>query len=201
MNLFEDLGHYLLFPDANRCAFCNSYTKDTICPDCEKKLLNLRCIDACSCYYYDGLVRQIIHDLKFNNKRYIYRAVALIMSCSLPKGDIITNVPISAKRKRTRGYDQSELIAKEIARICGVKYIPLLKKIKDTPAQSALDAAERRKNVIGAYECLPFSDIADKKIILIDDVITTGATMEECKKILYKNNIKNVTSFSFAKTK
>ena len=101
------------------------------------------------------------------------------------KYDLISWVPCSAIRRWTRGFDQSERLAKELSRMLNVPCICTLKKIKNTPKQSRqTDDAKRRANVLGAYKVVDPERIRDKKILLIDDVLTTGSTMSECGKML-----------------
>ena len=99
--------------------------------------------------------------------------------------DIITWVPISSRRRFSRGYDQSKLLAEALGKELGVPVISTLKKIRHTRPQSTLaDAAQRRANVLGAYKVRNPQAISGKQILLVDDVITTGATASECAKTL-----------------
>lgn len=99
--------------------------------------------------------------------------------------DILSWVPVSRLRKLKRGYDQSELLARAIAKELDCDIIPVLKKIRHTPPQSGIrDAAHRRANVRGSYRAKTPSILAGKRILLIDDVVTTGATGSECARVL-----------------
>ena len=92
---------------------------------------------------------------------------------------------ISRQRKRSRGYDQVELIAKALSRELGIPAAPVLKKIRHTPPQSSLkSAAERRATVLGAYRVIAPDAVSGKRLLLLDDVITTGATASECARML-----------------
>ena len=102
-----------------------------------------------------------------------------------PEGfDFITWVPVSAKRKRKRGYDQAEIVAQSVGRELGIKPTRLLKKLRDNPAQSGLQSEQRRANVLGVYAFTGETDLRGKRILLIDDVFTTGSTAEECARVL-----------------
>ena len=98
--------------------------------------------------------------------------------------DTVTWVPVSRKRLRRRGYDQAGLIAGEAAKLWDTRAVPLLKKTRDTPAQSKKDAAARRANVLGAFAPQNEERIKGSRILLIDDVRTTGATLGECAGVL-----------------
>ena len=108
----------------------------------------------------------------------------------MKKYDIIIIVPISKKRKKERGYNQSELIAKEISRIIDAKIVPnILYKIKNTVPQSSLNKKQREENAKGAYKARDCQKIRNKKILLVDDIYTTGNTINECAKVLVQEGI------------
>jgi len=99
--------------------------------------------------------------------------------------DIISWVPCSRRRKWERGFDQAGLLAEALARELGVEAVPVLKKCKHNPKQShAHNAAQRRANVLGVYDVIDSDRISGKRILLVDDVLTTGATLSECGKVL-----------------
>jgi ComF family protein len=110
---------------------------------------------------------------------------------NLKKYDIIVIVPISNQRKRDRGYNQSELIGKEISKIIKVPIAKkVLYKIKNTVPQSYLNKKQREENAKGVYKAKNISNIYNKKILLIDDIYTTGNTVNECANALIKKGIK-----------
>lgn len=99
--------------------------------------------------------------------------------------DILTWVPVSRFRKLCRGYDQVELLANCVGQELGMTLVPLLKKKRNNRAQSGIrDAEKRRANVLGVYRTIHESEIAGKRILLLDDILTTGATMGECARML-----------------
>lgn len=148
---------------------------------------------------YEKGIRKAIHNLKFNDRP--QNAAALIDLCCfylenylpgnsapfmhLPVYDIILCVPMHPGRKRKRGYNQSELLADRLARHMN---IPALKKVMvkavNTPAQSALGKAGRFRNLIGAFQVKAPGLVKGKRILLVDDVMTTGNTLEQCGKVL-----------------
>ena len=107
--------------------------------------------------------------------------------------DILTWVPVSTRRRLRRGFDQSALLAQAVGRELQVPAVRTLKKIRHTEAQSLTpDAAIRRANVIGAYQVLPAPSLKGKRILLLDDIITSGATASECAKMLLTAGAKEV---------
>ena len=149
-------------------------------------------------WYYKENVRRSIHRFKFGYRRHyanvFARQLAMKLSGSLAEdADILSWVPVSRLRKLKRGYDQSELLCRAVGKELGIPVTPVLKKIRHTPPQSGLpDAARRRANVMGAYKVLDPKSLAGKRILLIDDVVTTGATASECAKVLLTVGAKQV---------
>ncbi|MCI8636957.1 MAG: ComF family protein, partial [Clostridia bacterium] len=114
--------------------------------------------------------------------------------------DTIIPVPISKKRRKERGYNQSELIAKEMAKNLGIEYnTDCLFKVKNIVEQSKLNKEERQKNIQGVYELHKQNKLQNKKILLIDDIYTTGSTVNECCKILKQASPKQIEVFTLAK--
>jgi ComF family protein len=142
-------------------------------------------------WYYKGNVRQSIHRFKFANaRRYadVYArqmAVSIIQAGFADNFDCITWVPISFLRYLKRGYNQSALMAKALSKEFGIPAIRLLKKVRHTPAQSGIQGgAQRKANIVNAYAITDAEKLRGRKVLLIDDVLTTGATVSECAKTL-----------------
>ena len=123
------------------------------------------------------------------------------MSRILEKYDIIIPVPMYRKKEKRRGYNQTALIARKIAKAYKnlVYDGKSLQKIKDTKMQSSLDKTERRKNIKNAYKVINQQKIKDKKIILLDDIYTTGSTVNECSKVLKQSGAKEILVVTIAK--
>ena len=147
-------------------------------------------IDALTAVWmYEGQVRRSIHRYKFNGARHYAdpygRLMAMRIQRDLPPADIVTWVPISAKRRRKRGYDQVELLARAVGPELGIPAEPLLEKIRDNRANSGLKTpAERRANVLGVYRAVNQDSLRGKRVLLLDDIVTTGATASECARVL-----------------
>lgn len=120
--------------------------------------------------------------------------MAMKLSDSIPSDiDLICWVPVFWLRRYKRGFDQSELIARAIGKEISVPAMPVLKKIRSNPAQSTLQGVSQRKaNVTGVYRVRSAPAISGRRILLIDDVITTGATASECARILLTAGAKEV---------
>lgn len=187
----------------NVCGICDRICKNDICPKCMKKLneikqckkhIYLRKSFTTHMYIfkYEDIVRNSIIKYKFGEQNYRYKSFVNFIRkdkkiCGfLKKYDIIIPVPISKIRKRKRGYNQSELIMKELEKQCkNVKVITnVLYKIRNTAPQSSLNKEQRKYNLKDAYKVENSEIIRNKKILLFDDIYTTGSTVEECAKML-----------------
>lgn len=145
--------------------------------------------DLTAVWMYEGSVRRSIQRYKFNGARHYAapygRLLAMRIQQDLPEADMITWVPISAKRLRKRGYDQVELLARAVGPELGIPAEPCLEKIRDNRANSGLKTpAERRANVLGVYRAVEPKRLHGKRVLLLDDIVTTGATASECARVL-----------------
>jgi len=191
----------LLFPP--KCPFCGKLLEEgqaLLCPNCQRDLpwiqgkqaeRKLEFVDLCaSPMWYQDNVRKSHHRYKFSGVlAYVEPYVTLMEQCVADHlagcFDVVAWVPLSRKRLRKRGYDQSQLLAQRLAEKLGVPCERLLKKVRDTKAQSDLEReSERRANVLGAYETYPGAEVAGRRILLVDDVVTTGSTLSECARML-----------------
>ena len=155
--------------------------------------------------YFEHPVRGSIHRFKFRGcQSYCFTYGPILADCIAShyagQYDILSWVPVSSKRRRTRGYDQAELLARSTAQALGVPLVATLFKVKDTPPQSSLtDRARRRANISGAYTCLDPAQIVGQRILLIDDVVTTGSTFSESARCLLSAGADNVLCASLAR--
>ena len=196
MRVVQWLLRYLYPPKCVLCQRLLAKEESDLCLECRKDLpvaertsKHLRFVDTwTAALYYEGSVRESILRYKFRGMR-VYcsaygRLLAAKISRALPEDwDCITYVPVGKKRLRRRGYDQTCLLAEATARELGREAVRLLDKPKDNPAQSGIrDPEARRANVSGVYRIS--SDVKGKRILLIDDILTTGATACECARVL-----------------
>lgn len=197
----------LLFP--RRCALCRTVLgKDQtdLCAQCRcegpeysQGKLNLQFVDSFTAvWYYKGKVRESLHRYKFGRQRHLAecygRMLAMKLLLTNPEGfDLITWVPISPLRKLKRGFDQDQVLAKIVARELGIPCARTLKKVRNNPPQSGLsDYSRRRANVLGVYRLAGKKPLAGKRILLVDDILTTGATASECARMLLTAGAKEV---------
>jgi len=117
----------------------------------------------------------------------------------VPEDMVITFVPMFKKREKQRGFNQAELIAKELGQITNREVVPLLEKIKDTPSQTELNKEERVKNVRDSFQIKKEVN-CPKNVLIVDDIWTSGATMEECARILKKSGVEIIRGFTLART-
>ena len=159
-------------------------------------------------FLYQGIIRRMILDYKFNEEAYLYKTFVNFLLKNknffekLEKYDTIIPVPISNKRLKSRGYNQSLLLAREISRNTSFNLklqTDCLIKVKDIIEQSKLNKEERAKNIQGVYELFNGKKLYNKKILLVDDIFTTGSTVNECSKVLRKANPKTIGIFTIAK--
>lgn len=154
--------------------------------------------DYTAVWYYEDHVRESLLRYKFSNARSYAgaygRMVAMQVQRQLPEEiDLVTWVPIGPRRKRKRGYDQCELLAEAVALELEKPAQPLLRKDRDNKVQSSLtDAAQRRANVLGVYSLRDPQAVKDRNILLLDDIITTGATVSEAARMLQAAGAKKV---------
>ena len=156
--------------------------------------------------YYTPLVRSAIHKLKFSGTTQIAEALGYYINTYisvfessdeslLSDFDLLVPVPLSRRRENERGYNQAKLLADEISKHFNIKMNDkILKKVKDTPPQSTLSPKERKHNLDGAYKCN--KDVKGKRILLVDDVFTTGSTLQHCAKELIDNGALSVSAIT-----
>ena len=199
MKIFRNKLAVLFFPDADRCPFCNA--EGGFCERCRTELKKQRIEDASAAFQYNGIVQELIHRLKFGGHAYLASPMADLMEEALNlRGDLITCVPLHPLRKRERGYNQSELLARRLSELTGIPYAPLLIKVRNTPPQSTLKShTERLDNIRGAFRLKDDPDLSGKHILLTDDVFTTGATAEECTALLKAAGAASVRVITFSK--
>lgn len=156
---------------------------------------------------YRGSLKEIIHHYKFDNNVYLSQPLADLMMKAINLKKIFGNidaiiaVPLHRKRKKARGFNQSYLIAKRVARKLEIKMERhVLYKRKDSLPQTNLPANKREKNVKGAFEVKNVQKVKGKRILLIDDVMTTGATVNECARILKRAGSKDIIILTIAHT-
>jgi len=188
---------------SNSCDICGDRVSsfDVICNGCKEKshfFTKAFCVAK-----YEGVARNLVRKLKYDNCKYLARTLGLLMAQKLKKSevesiDFVVPVPLNIIRLRERGFNQSQLIAKVVAKECSLKIkTKIVKRVKNTPTQTSLSSEERRENVKDAFEILDKTAVKDANILLIDDISTTGATLDELSKLFKKYKAKNVFALTF----
>lgn len=184
----DECKEHIPFIKGEICTHCGASKKDCECD--KRKKLNYASIIS-PLYYLDN-VKNCIHRFKFNDERTIAKPLARLMLQTMHEHysninfDYITYIPMYSKRERHRGYNQSRLLARELSKLTGIKFADkMLVKLYDTDNQHECTGLERTGNLIGVFDVSDKFDVKEKNILLIDDVKTSGATLNECGKMLY----------------
>ncbi|MBU0546846.1 hypothetical protein KKA72_02610 [Patescibacteria group bacterium] len=205
------------------CDNCNVFLGESalICPVCDKLNFTGQKHLQCSTKYgldglvniweYEGITKAALHDIKYKGNfdiisEFIEKAFLVMrkdisrfesfLSFIFSKDVYIVYVPMYIKKEKRRGFNQSKIIARELEKITEKKTIDLLEKIKDTPSQTNLDREGRIKNVKDCFRILPNSTFLPKKVVLVDDLWQTGATLKECCEIIKTNGVEEVWGFT-----
>jgi ComF family protein len=200
--LCESCSEVLPFADGRRCNVCWLPLVGAACEVCAKhpsSLTRLR-----SVYRYEGGVRTLVHAFKFRGQSSLGKVLAEQLSrCYAEQGlqtDVIVPVPLSKARRRSRGYNQASLLARELSRCTGVPLADALRRVGHAkPQASSATAEERRSNVVGAFELARPGKVAARCILLIDDVATTGATLNACADVLLAAGAREVIGLTLAR--
>jgi ComF family protein len=184
------------------CSCCGgAVAADGLCARCRTSPLQVERIR--SVVYFEGAVREAIHQFKYNGRTALVEPLVDLMVAYWMKHpmsvDVVVPVPLHAARLRERGYNQAALLARELARRIG---LPLNERVlmrqRATSPQVGLDATQRRENVRAAFSCSG-NDLAGRRVLLIDDVCTTGATLEACAVALHEGGADSVQALTLAR--
>ena len=197
----------------NRCPSCGNLTayNKTFCDECKSKLVVYSSTEKtfCAPFIYEQSAKEAVIKLKFETDETVAHNMADEMSACIDKYfkdydfDIVIPVPMMKNEKSSRGFNQSELLAKYI-RKDGDKIkldCKSLKKVRETKAQHTLTAAERSVNLKNAFAVSDSENISGKDILLIDDIRTTGTTVSECKRVLKRAGANEICTAVFAVAK
>src|SRR5260221_12989259 len=229
MNLLTILYHILLdffFPKF--CIFCGSYGKylclkcinskfefvwSNICPVCGKESFKAMVHKECSDRtYLDGLVFVVLYNKPVEKVMYVIKhsgfysvldevisiMVGILKIKKIGSSFVLVSISTTRQKKRTRGFNQSEIIATRLAEKLGLNYLNILVKVKKTKSQFGLNREARHQNLKNSF-VINCGDLPEN-IVLIDDVYTTGSTLNECAKVLKAKGAKKVIGFVFARS-
>ncbi|HPI14166.1 MAG TPA: ComF family protein [Spirochaetota bacterium] len=188
-------------PLGDHCDRCSGVETADGCGFCgNRRFYPIRHIAAVE---YDGPVEKALHGLKFSGRRRLHLPLAELLLASITKAacevDVVTAVPMNRAKKWKRGYNQSELIARHMARELGRPFVPLLKENPRSRTQRKLHIRERFLNVLGRYRAINRAAALGKRVLLVDDVLTTGATINECARMLTEGGAAGVISATVAR--
>lgn len=217
MSKAKDALLELLFPP--KCPFCRRLLaegEDLLCPECQRELpwtqgkqgerkveFSAGCIAP---LWFQDNCREAVHRFKFDGlSRYSLPFSTLMVQCARDRlsgeFDLVTWVPVSRRRRWARGYDQGELLARGVAQGLELPVTATLRKIRHNKQQSLLlGAAARRANVLGAYKMRDNASVQGKRVLLVDDVVTTGSTLGECARMLRTAGAREVVCLTLAMT-
>ena len=205
----------ILFPTV--CGICGKIGPKPLCSICSKKIEGLSCITVqkvhnknfskqAYLFKYGGIIREKLINYKFNEQSYLHETFANIIIknekiCRFIKNyDIIIPVPIHRKRYKQRGYNQTELIARKIAKNLDITVVTdVLVKEKNNKPQSDLTKTEREQNIKNVYRVQNSQKINNKTILIIDDIYTTGNTVKECSRMLQQAGASQIAVLTIAK--
>lgn len=221
-------GYDLLFPLPAVCPVClQRQPRLQVCDACRAEALQKRSLyGQCQCchsfgvssdhcgncsqwpgYFVGNLTiwpyqqqwQQVILDFKFRNKPWLAEALAAELAPFLPADyDLLVPVPLHPRRMQERGYNQSALLAQAMSRYRGIPWENYLQRVRNTPHQTGLSRNQRLQNLDGAFDLSRKADVADKRILLVDDVFTTGTTLRACAGVLHRYGAREIMGVTLA---
>ena len=205
----------ILFPPA--CAVCGKIDKNWLCPKCTIRIDRLEKVQIINIqgkkyeklmyiFKYESLVRKLMLGYKFSNKAYLCNFFANIITSNkeclncIQKYDMIIPVPMHKNKMKKRGYNQTELLADAISKNSGIMARKdIMQKVVNTTTQSKLGGKARQSNIKSAFFIKNDCEVEEKNIILLDDIYTTGATAQECSRILKNAGARKILVLVLAK--
>jgi ComF family protein len=178
-------------PFCAKCSepFSGAMSGPFFCSNCSNQKLYFEA--AVAVYQSRGVVRHLIHEFKYGRRAYLRHIIAQWLRAAFDDPrlqgrwfDIITPVPLHPAKQRERGFNQAELLAELVADRAGAPLRRLLERSRYTTTQTAFDRAERIKNLKDAFHLRKKADVRGLRVLLIDDVLTTGSTLSECARVL-----------------
>ena len=202
----SDCKEFFKYIDGETCRSCgvSGTYKNGVCKNCKNNLFTRNV----PIFVYDGMVQEIIHRFKYGKQSYLHRGIGSLMLKKLLKTPnlfdnlhYIAPVPIHKNRMKQRGFNQAELLAKEISKASEIPMIKnLIIRIKDTKPQAQLSVAARENNLKDAFIANRRYELEKKNILLVDDIYTTGSTLNACCKVLHEAGATNVVVTTFSIT-
>lgn len=193
-------------PFCDRCSqpFAGAITESFICANCYDRALHFDA--AVSSYRSRGVVRKVMHDFKYGGQLHLRHLLGQWLCETLAdprlsgrRFDCLVPVPLHPARQRERGFNQAEVLARLLGRQSGLPVRPLLQRIRYTTTQTQFDRNERMENLAGAFRLRRGRNVQEWRVLLIDDVLTTGSTLSECAAVLKKSGALSVHAATAAR--
>jgi competence protein ComFC len=193
-------------PYCSKCSspFHGAITEKFVCANCGDREQHFEC--AVACYLSTGPVRDFIHGFKYQGKTMLRNVLAGWLAESLDDPriagrpfDALVPVPLHHIRRREREFNQAQVLAELVAPKAGKPVWNALRRIRSTPTQTRLDRAERMENLSGAFVVRKPAQVRGRHLLLVDDVFTTGSTVEECSRVLLKAGAASVRVITVAR--
>ncbi|MEP6714417.1 MAG: ComF family protein [Terriglobia bacterium] len=190
------------FCSSCRTPFRNRFPLDDhgVCAACRT---GLRAFDNASSFgFYEGSLRGLVHLFKYSGMKPLAGPLAGFLEQAIPIDSLfdgVVAVPLHWRKRWKRGFNQAELLARQIARRKQIPLLKVLRRKRPAATQASLAMAGRRRNVVGAFALCEGSDLAGKRLLLIDDVMTTGATANACASLLKRGGAKSVSLATIAR--
>ena len=176
------------------CAKCSEpfpggITETFSCANCAHRTLHFE--SAVSAFRSRGIVRKVVHEFKYGHHAHLRHPIADWLAETLEdprlqgrRFDLLVPVPLHPARRRERGFNQAELLAELLSVRAAVPYRKALQRVRYTTTQTAFDRAERMENLHDAFRLRKNSDVRGLRVLLVDDILTTGSTLSECARVL-----------------
>jgi competence protein ComFC len=171
------------------------------CPNCEDRALAFHCV--VSKYQAKGVLRDLIHRFKYGGQYYLRRLLSEILleamrdeRIAATPVDALVPVPLHPVRRRERGFNQAEALAKAVAKETAIPVLDCIERRSYTQTQTRFDRSERMRNLRNAFALRESSVVLGKKLLLLDDVLTTGSTLHECALVLRKAGAESVRAIT-----
>jgi len=214
INALSSIADLIYYRD-DSCLICGREDSNLLCRSCSEKIkkidepgeisLDKEIFKVYSYAYYGNVIRELMLRLKYKKDFQAAQLFSMFLYEKLKetgiKPDVITFIPIREENRKKRGYNQCELIGKGLSKLAGIKAAELLAVNEGAKDQIGLSSLERFKNMEGKFRCIYYPKYKDKNILLIDDVITTGATVCQGAKVLKKCYGVNIYILTVAKSR
>ncbi|MGG7142234.1 ComF family protein [Clostridium nigeriense] len=194
----------IIYPPKNNCIVCESEFVG-LCPLCKSKIQKVKEDEEFLSYgYYNGVLKKLVLEFKYKQNFVAGKILAELLNDVIKNKNIeidcIMFIPSSKKALKERGFNQCEYLAKEINKSLKLKICKDLVKAKNIKEQKLLSKEDRFKNIKGAFSLKTNKNIKNKRVLIIDDVVTTGATLYECEKLLRENGASEIKILTVAKS-